>query len=76
MDTAQKAAIAEHRVIARAVEFGYTVSIPASPARYDLILERIGKFLRTQVKYGGHEPNHSTGACRVSFNSSMRDGRA
>ena len=56
MDTAQQAAIAEHRVIARALEFGYTVSVPTTPARYDLVFEKEGRFLRVQVKYGGHVP--------------------
>lgn len=68
MDSTQKAAVAEHRVIARALEFGFTVSIPVTTARYDLLLERHGEFFRTQVKYGGHAPSHSIGACRVSFN--------
>lgn len=74
MHTSQKAAIAEHRVIAQALEFGFTVSVPTTPARYDVVFEKGGEFLRPQVKYGGHAPNRSTGACRVSFNCWGGDG--
>lgn len=54
--------------INRAIELGYTVSVPTTPARYDPVLEREGVFLRVQVKYGGGNAQHSQGACRINFN--------
>lgn len=49
-DRQQKGAVAEAAVVKRLVELGYTVSMPQSPARYDLIVDDGESLIRVQVK--------------------------
>ncbi len=52
MNTNQIGNLAEAKIIARAMERGYGVSLPFGDWRYDLIFDIEGKLLRVQVKTG------------------------
>jgi hypothetical protein len=63
--------ISEAKVLSRFLELGYTVLLPWSNGeRYDLVIEREGKFARIQVKTGRLISN---GAC-LEFNVSSTNG--
>ena len=52
MDTKNKGKIAELMVSARLMELGWTILNPLCDyARYDIVAEKNGKFVRIQVKY-------------------------
>lgn len=52
MNTIEKGAIAEQKVILRAIEKGIVVSRPITPTRYDLLFDDGKDIKRVQVKYG------------------------
>jgi hypothetical protein len=66
--------ISESKVLSRFLELGYTVLLPwGNGERYDLVIEREGKFLRIQVKTG--RIYHKTGIIRCpmyNINGSSR----
>jgi hypothetical protein len=67
MNSNFKGALAEQKVVLRALEKGYIVSKPVAPCRYDLILDD-GRLWRLQVKYAdGKAGRESTGSVAVSF---------
>ena len=51
MTSVQKGEIAQLKVQQRAVELGYTVSIPTVDCRYDLIIDDNSTLTRAQIKY-------------------------
>ena len=54
MNSWQKGQIARLKVELRAAEKGAIVSVPTTPdARYDLIVDWLGRLYRAQVKYAG-----------------------
>ena len=58
MDNKQKGNLAVASAIQHFVSGGYTVSIPlADTAKYDLVVERDGRFQSVQCKYAGYEGN-------------------
>ena len=58
MDNRQKGNLAIASAIRHYVSAGYTVSIPLSDtAKYDLVVERNGRFQAVQCKYAGYEGN-------------------
>jgi hypothetical protein len=58
MDNKQKGNLAVASAIQHSVSAGYTVSIPLSDtAKYDLVVERDGRFQAIQCKYTGYEGN-------------------
>jgi hypothetical protein len=58
MDNKQKGNLAVASAIQHFVSAGYTVSIPlADTAKYDLVVERDGRFQAVQCKYAGYEGN-------------------
>jgi hypothetical protein len=58
VDNRQKGNLATASAIHRFVSAGYTVSIPLTDtAKYDLVVERDGRFQAVQCKYAGYEGN-------------------
>lgn len=51
MTSVQKGEIAQLKVQQRAVELGYTVSIPTVDCRYDLIIDDNSTLTKAQIKY-------------------------
>jgi hypothetical protein len=63
--------ISEAKVLGRFLELGYTVLLPWSNGeRYDMVIEREGKFLRIQVKTARCESDGSS----ICFNVSSTNG--
>ena len=50
-ETHQKGELAQLMVQARAVQKGFITSKPTVEARYDLVIDILGKLERTQIKY-------------------------
>src|SRR4051812_42170606 len=50
-----------------AAEKGAIVSVPTSPARYDLVIDWRGKLYRTQVKYASSGSKRSSGVVTVGL---------
>lgn len=67
MNTRSKGEYAKLKVMLRAAELGYSVALPTTEVRYDMILERDGKFLRAQVKYADGRPGHASGSIRLAL---------
>lgn len=67
MNTRDKGEYAKLKVMLRAAELGYTVCLPTTEVRYDLILERDGICLRAQVKYADGQPGHASGSIRLAL---------
>lgn len=67
MDTRSKGEYAKLKVMLRAAELGYRVALPTTEVRYDMILERDGRFLRAQVKYADGQPGHASGSIRLAL---------
>jgi hypothetical protein len=58
MDNKQKGNLAIASAVKHCVSSRYTVSVPlADTAKYDLVVERDGKFQAVQCKYAGYEGN-------------------
>jgi len=58
MDNKQKGNLATASAIQCFVSAGYTISIPLTDtAKYDLVVERDGRFQAVQCKYAGYEGN-------------------
>ena len=74
MHTNLKGAIAEQKVVLRALEKGLIVSKPVVDCRYDLIIDNQGKLERAQVKYGNGTTRNSEGSISVSLTSWDHDG--
>lgn len=55
MNTELKGQTASLKAELRAAELGYTVLKPTTPCRYDLLLEKNGKYTRVQVKFADSE---------------------
>lgn len=51
MTSVQKGEIAQLKVQQRAIELGYTVSVPSVDCRYDLIIDADSTLTRAQIKY-------------------------
>jgi hypothetical protein len=67
MNTRDKGEVARLRVMLRAAELGYVVSLPTTQVRYDLVLEKDGRFFRAQVKYADGAPGHASGSVRLAL---------
>lgn len=52
MTGSKEGRVAELRVAAKMMDFGYEVSDPLSDTKYDLVAEKNGEFTRVQVKHG------------------------
>ena len=67
MESNIKGALAEQKVVLRAMEKGFNVSRPISPARYDLVLDDGQALHRVQVKYADGLVSHSEGSVLVNL---------
>ncbi len=67
MNTRNKGEYAKLKVMLRAAELGYVVSLPTTEVRYDVVLEKDGEFQRAQVKYADGQPGHATGSVRLAL---------
>lgn len=74
MKTDEKGYVAILKVEQRAIEKGYIVSRPVTPARYDLILDTGLERLRVQVKYANGKSTNSSGAVTLSMTKWSRSG--
>lgn len=74
MESLRKGELAILKVQTVALGKGYVVSIPASVARYDLVVDDGDKLMRVQVKYGGGIAPQTESAVRVSLNYTDRKG--
>lgn len=74
MESHRKGELAVLKVQAVALEKGHIVSIPASVARYDLVVDDGSKLMRVQVKYGGGKSSNTENAAVVSLNYTDRKG--
>lgn len=74
MHTNVKGAIAEQKVVLRALEKGYVASKPVMDSRYDLVVDDGRKLHRVQVKYANGKSSHSDGAVQVHLTSWDHDG--
>ncbi len=73
MDKKTKGSIAELRVSSDLMEKGWNVLIPfGENNRYDLVVERDGRFVRIQVKYVTPKNGAMEVNCRSSNNWSVR----
>lgn len=72
MTTNQKGNIAELKVASRLSELGFQVLVPWGDARYDLVAERDGNFIKLQVKYA----TANAGRFYVRRTSVNRNGHA
>jgi len=75
MNTRQKAEIAQLKVELRAAEKGWITSRTNEGSRYDVVLDDGKKLFRVQVKYGGYEGGHATGAVIVDLRKYQGDDR-
>jgi len=66
--THQKGAIAQLKVLLRAIEKGVVLSKPMVESRYDFILDGGQKLERVQVKYASGKA-HSQGSVRIDLKS-------
>ncbi len=67
MKNIHKGAIAEHKVIARALEKGFVVSKPVIDMRYDVLIDNGETIDRVQIKYADGASSHSKGAVHVEL---------
>lgn len=65
MDRRFKGKIGEQKVILRALEKGWQISVAIVPARYDLILDDGKRLYRTQVKFSTGKPTRATGSVAI-----------
>ena len=66
MRSDQKGEYAKQKVILRAVDKGYTVSVPTMETRYDLVVDD-GKLNKVQVKYADGKAAHTQGSVVVNL---------
>lgn len=67
MNTREKGEYAKLKVMLRAAELGYTVNLPTTEMRYDIVLEKGGHFFRAQVKYADGIPSHASGSIPLAL---------
>jgi hypothetical protein len=72
LTTDAKGEIASLRVRIEAFKKGATVSLPSTPARYDLVLDYHGKLYRAQVKYADCKAVRAQGALQLDLRKRKR----
>ncbi len=67
MNTRDKGEYAKLKVMLRAAELGYTINLPTTEVRYDIVLERDGRFHRAQIKYADGSAGHASGSTPLAL---------
>jgi|SRR5581483_2035856 hypothetical protein len=67
MNTREKGEYAKLKIMLRAAELGFAVNLPTTEMRYDMVLEKDGRFMRAQVKYADGVPGHASGSVPLAL---------
>ena len=70
-----KGQLAVSKAQVRAIELGYSPSVPVMDCRYDLVVDDGKKLWRVQVKYANRSSSHATGAVIVNLAYETRGRR-
>jgi len=68
-----KGQIAVLKVQTRAAEKGFTVSVPTTESRYDLLVDDGKRIWRAQVKYAGREQQSTSGSVELDLRKETRN---
>lgn len=71
--THRKGELGRLKVLTRAVELGYTVSVPTVETRYDLVIDDSKKLHRVQVKYADWKGSKVQNSVLVKFKTECRN---